>query len=89
MAKGMPYFINARAMHDGMLAVAIRYGDEVVIGRVSLNGLSMYDQKGDYFKAQLITNGSDFLSITPEQYNSLTFHQEIPYYKDIPALPAP
>lgn len=84
---GWPRFRAARLMPDGRLAVAIQRGDEIHIGKVSLNGLHL---KTSHVRgttdAQLVTIGQDFISITPEEYDALTYHQRIPDYKDVPAL---
>jgi len=83
--NGWPKFIQARTMPDGQLAVAIEYGDEILVGIVSLNGMNVEHKKSfnSDLRVSLITNGSEFVSITKDRYDELTYYKSIPRYADV------
>jgi hypothetical protein len=90
---GWPSFLNARAMPDGKVAVAIESGSEIFVGVLSLRGMdirySLQSNRIDGDKPisiKAIVDGDRFISVSQEDYDELSYHRKIPQYAHIPVL---
>lgn len=90
---GWPSFLNARSMPDGKIAVAIESGDEIFIGVLSLRGMDIgFSQQSNRLPGdkpisiKALVDGNNFVSISQEEYDELSYHRKIAQYQDVPAL---